>query len=92
MEQDTEEKLRAKLERDGYDTSLWEDDAGTTYPAHSHPYLSAHIVLAGEMSVTSERRTTVLKAGDRRDIPTDVVHSAIVGPAGCRYMVGRKKL
>ena len=30
------------------------------------------------------------KAGDRFDVPANVVHRARIGPQGCVYMVGEK--
>ena len=82
-----EQQLRDQGFRHVYD---WTDAPGAEYPDHSHLCLTAHIILEGEMSVTMEGRTHIYRAGERFDVPADTVHSAKMGPAGCRYVVGEK--
>ncbi|MBI4165478.1 MAG: cupin domain-containing protein [Acidobacteria bacterium] len=84
---DLEKKLRAE----GFThTYVWQDGPGAYYPEHRHPTVTAHIVLDGEVTVTSEGRTLTYYAGDRFDVPAETIHSAKMGPKGCRYFLGEK--
>ena len=60
------------------------------YPDHTHQGITAHIVLEGSITVTSEGKTAVYGPGDRFDVPAGTVHSASVGPEGCLYIIGEK--
>ena len=81
----------AKLREEGFRRIYtWEDGPDVHYPDHTHPVLTAHIVLAGEMTVTTEGQSRVFRAGDRFDVPAYSIHSATMGPAGCRYLIGEK--
>jgi quercetin dioxygenase-like cupin family protein len=87
----TVEGLKKKLGAEGFThIYLWEDGPGVYYPDHTHANETAHIVLEGEMTVTSEGRTQTYKAGDRFDVPANAIHSAKMGPRGCRYLIGGK--
>lgn len=68
----------------------WADGPHAFYPDHTHPGLTAHIILEGEMALTSEGQTRTCKVGERCDVPALAVHSARMGPAGCKYLVGEK--
>jgi mannose-6-phosphate isomerase-like protein (cupin superfamily) len=69
----------------------WEDDAHAFYPDHTHPVDTAHVVLEGEMTLTVGGTTKTYTAGERPpDVPARAVHSARMGPAGCRYLIGEK--
>lgn len=69
---------------------VWQDGPGASYPDPSHSGLTAHIILEGEMTLTSEGQTRTYQAGERADVPAGAVHSAKMGPRGCRYLVGQK--
>jgi mannose-6-phosphate isomerase-like protein (cupin superfamily) len=84
---DLEKALRAE----GFaHTYAWQDGPGAYYPEHTHTSVTAHIVLDGEVTVTSEGKTLTYKAGDRFDVPAKTIHSAQMGPNGCRYLIGEK--
>ncbi|PYV18779.1 MAG: hypothetical protein DMG21_03570 [Acidobacteria bacterium] len=85
--QDWEKALRQDGFRQIY---TWEDGPNASYPDHSHAGATAHVILEGEMTVTSEGRTETYKAGDRFDVPANALHSARMGPAGCRYLIGEE--
>jgi len=52
---------------------------------------TAHIILDGEMILTCGGSTTTYRAGERPpDVPAGAVHSARMGPSGCRYLIGEK--
>ena len=82
---------RRGLRAEGFThTYVWEDGPGVFYPDHTHPTATAHIVLCGEVTVTSDGETKSYKTGDRLDVPARTIHSAKMGPKGCRYLVGER--
>jgi quercetin dioxygenase-like cupin family protein len=86
-----EKQIEKKLREEGFsNVFLWRDAPNAFYPDHTHRSITAHIVLEGEITVTSEGVTRTYKAGDRFDIPKGTVHSAMVGPRGCLYVIGER--
>ena len=82
---------RQQLLDEGFDRVFVAQDApGIEYPPHKHPFIAAHIVLKGAMTLTVKGKKTVLKAGDRLDVPANTVHVAQIGPAGCTFVIGQK--
>jgi mannose-6-phosphate isomerase-like protein (cupin superfamily) len=84
--------LEAQLHAEGFRrTYTWQDGPGAVYPDHTHPVETAHVVLEGEMTLTCNGVTGTYKAGERApDVPAGAVHSARMGPRGCRYLIGEK--
>jgi len=69
----------------------WQDGPGAFYPDHTHPVDTAHVILDGEMTLTCGGTSNTCTAGERPpDVPAGAVHSARMGPQGCRYVVGEK--
>jgi mannose-6-phosphate isomerase-like protein (cupin superfamily) len=86
-----ENQLAEQLKREGFShTYVWQDGPNVSYPDHAHPLETAHIILRGEMSLTMGGQTDTYRAGDRCDVPAGVVHSAKMGPQGCRYLIGER--
>ena len=86
-----EAELRKQLEAEGYGhTFVWQDGPQAFYPDHTHAGLTAHIILEGEMTLTTGGASQVFRAGGRCDVAAGAVHSARMGPQGCRYLVGEK--
>ncbi len=80
-----------KLREEGFGHIFtWADGPHAFYPDHTHTGTTAHVILEGEMTLTSEGVTRTYRAGERCDVPAHAVHSARMGPAGCRYIVGEK--
>jgi len=80
-----------KLRQEGFTHFfVWQDAPGTFYPDHIHPVTTAHIILEGEMTLTVGGKTQTFQAGERSDVPARATHSAKMGPAGCRYLIGEK--
>ena len=87
----SESELRKQLVAEGFaHTYVWQDGPRALYPDHTHPGLTAHIILDGEMTLTSGGKSETYRVGDRCDVPAGAVHSAQMGPLGCRYLVGEK--
>lgn len=86
-----EKELEEQLRSEGFSgIFVHRDSPNAFYPEHTHLGITAHIVLDGEITVTSEGQTLTYKTGERFDVPSGEVHSASIGPEGCRYMIGEK--
>ncbi|MGD1154363.1 MAG: hypothetical protein ABSA41_00880 [Terriglobia bacterium] len=86
-----EQHWRKQLHEEGFnDVYVWEDGPDVYYPAHRHPEVTAHIILAGEMTVTADGQSRTYKPGERFDIPGKSAYSARMGPEGCKYLVGER--
>ncbi len=87
----SEAELRKQLVSEGFqDTYVWQDGPQAFYSDHTHAGLTAHIILDGEMTLTMDGKSQTFRVGDRCDVPAGAVHSAKMGPKGCRYLVGEK--
>lgn len=87
----SESELRSQLEREGFTHSFVSSDGPNQfYPDHTHAGLTAHIILDGEMTLTMNGESRTYREGERCDVPANAVHSARMGPRGCRYVVGEK--
>lgn len=86
-----EKSLAKSLTDEGFSrTYVWQDGPRTTYPEHSHPTETAHIILTGEMTLTMNGKARTCRAGECCDVPAGAVHAAEVGPTGCRYLIGKR--
>jgi len=86
-----ERSLERQLQSEGFATTyVWQDGPNAEYPDHAHETDTAHIILAGEIALTMNGRSQTYRAGERCDVPAGAVHSAKVGPQGCRYLIGEK--
>ena len=84
-------ELERQLHSQGFrHTYVWEDGPDRHYSDHTHAVETAHIILNGEMTLTIDGRSTTYRAGERCDVPAQSVHSARMGPKGCRYLIGEK--
>jgi mannose-6-phosphate isomerase-like protein (cupin superfamily) len=87
-----EKLLATELHREGFThTFVWQDGPNACYPDHTHHEETAHIVLSGEMTLTMGGQTQTYREGERCDVPAGAVHSARIGPKGCRYLIGEKQ-
>jgi quercetin dioxygenase-like cupin family protein len=86
-----EKQLARTLEQEGFrQTYVWQDGPNAAYPNHTHATETAHIILRGEMTLTMDGRSHTYRAGERCDVPGGAVHSARMGPGGCRYLIGER--
>jgi len=85
------EDLEEQLRSEGFThTFVWQDRPGAFYPDHTHAVETAHLILEGEMILTVKDKTQTFRAGERCDVLAGTVHSARMGPRGCRYLIGEK--
>lgn len=86
-----EKKLAAQLQNEGFSLIyIWGDGPNTHYPEHTHREETAHIILSGEMTLSMNGESHLYRAGERCDVPAGAIHSAHVGPLGCRYLIGER--
>lgn len=86
-----EKKLTERLRAEGFEhTFVWQDGPDAFYPDHTHASETAHIILAGEMTLTMDGKAATYRVGDRCDVPAGAVHLARMGLHGCRYLIGEK--
>jgi quercetin dioxygenase-like cupin family protein len=84
--------IERQLRKEGFHyTYVWKDAPDTFYPDHTHDVETAHVVLEGELTLTQAGETRTYAVGERCDVPAGVVHSAQMGPRGCRYLIGERK-
>jgi mannose-6-phosphate isomerase-like protein (cupin superfamily) len=87
----SEVELRKQLSAEGFAHAyVWQDGPHAFYSDHTHAGLTAHIILDGEMTLAMGGTSQTFHVGDRCDVPASAVHSAKMGPRGCRYLVGEK--
>ncbi|HTT33019.1 MAG TPA: cupin domain-containing protein [Methylomirabilota bacterium] len=86
-----EKELARQLEKEGFShTYVWQDGPSVFYSEHTHAGETAHIILSGEMTLTMNGKSETYRAGDRCDVAAGAVHSAKMGPRGCRYLIGER--
>jgi mannose-6-phosphate isomerase-like protein (cupin superfamily) len=83
--------LERQLHDEGFlHTYVWQDGPNANYSDHTHAAETTHIILDGEMTLTHGGATRTYVVGERCDVPAGAVHSARMGPRGCRYLIGEK--
>jgi quercetin dioxygenase-like cupin family protein len=86
-----EQALLKKLREEGFEHAyVWEDRPNAHYGEHTHESETAHIVLAGEITLNMDGASKTYVVGERCDVPAGAVHSARIGPKGCRYLIGER--
>ena len=84
------ELLKRQLEIEGFPIIYeWHDDPGTQYPLHQHQDKVSMFITKGSLEFDFSGQKKVITAGERMDVPPKTIHSAIVGPEGCDYIVGQ---
>ncbi|MCI0554062.1 MAG: cupin [Anaerolineae bacterium] len=80
----TESSLLRLCAEQGLSPYQWSNGPNDVYSAHKHSYDKVIYVLRGSITfgLPEEGRKISLKAGDRLDLPANIVHDAVVGPQG----------
>ena len=84
--------LMERLRSEAHDCYSWSNGPGDRYGAHSHSYEKVLYCVSGSITFTleGEGEQLVLSAGDRMVLPARTIHSAVVGPAGCSCIEGKR--
>ena len=88
----TDAELRRLMAAEDLQPYLWSNGPGDEYAAHTHSYHKVIYVVYGSIifGLPEEGRQVSLKAGDRLDLPPNVVHNAQVGPEGVACLEGHR--
>ena len=80
----TESKLMSLCAEQGLSPYQWSNGPHDVYSAHKHSYDKVIYVVRGSITfgLPEEGRKILLKAGDRLDLPANIVHDAVVGEQG----------
>ena len=85
-----QEKI-SQLKQEGFaHVYEWTDKPNTEYLEHSHKGKVSFYVTKGSISMNIDGIHTMVRAGDRMDVPVGVSHKAKVGPDGCTFIVGEE--
>ena len=57
---------------------------------HSHEFDACVLVVDGEMAIAHDGKADILRAGDMCTLAAGTVHTEKSGPAGARYLAGRR--
>ncbi|HZT88225.1 MAG TPA: cupin domain-containing protein [Stellaceae bacterium] len=83
--------FESELRRDGYaDIVDRRMEANQFNPDHAHEFDARVLVLEGEMTITHSGTAHTYRAGDMCALAAGTVHSERCGPAGARYLAGRR--
>lgn len=87
------EQMMRTLEREATGCYSWSNGPGDRYAAHSHAYEKVLYCVEGSITfrLEAEGRELALGPGDRMVLPAGTRHSAVVGPAGCACIEGRRE-
>jgi len=80
----TESTLMRLCTEQGLHPYPWSNGPHDTYSAHSHSYAKVIYVVRGSITfgLPEFGQRLTLNAGDRLDLPANIVHDAVVGPQG----------
>ena len=84
--------VERRLRHEGVDPYAWSNGPGDRYGRHAHGYTKVLMCAAGSITfLTGEEGTPIeLHAGDGFVLPAGTEHAAIVGPAGCTCLEGKR--
>jgi quercetin dioxygenase-like cupin family protein len=88
----TSDDLMTRLRSEASGCYSWSNGPGDRYAAHSHTYEKVLYCVEGSITFVLEGEASrlELKAGDRMVLPAGTSHSAVVGPAGCTCIEGKR--
>jgi len=80
----TQSTLWRLMADEGLSPYSWSNGPHDVYAAHSHSYDKVIYVVQGSITfgLPELEQKVTLNAGDRLDLPADILHDAIVGPQG----------
>ena len=89
---ETLDDLMTRLESEASGCYSWSNGPGDRYAPHSHSFEKVLYCVDGSITfvLESQARRLELKPGDRMVLPAGTIHSAVVGPAGCTCIEGKR--
>ena len=80
----TQSTLWRLMTDEGLSPYTWSNGPHDIYSAHSHSYDKVIYVVQGSITfgLPELEGKLTLRAGDRLDLPANIVHDAVVGPQG----------
>ena len=82
--------FEASLKSTGYEIATSKGTANKVTQPHAHDYDVRALVLAGELTVTTDGTPRTYRAGDVFEMAAGCVHSEQYGPDGSESLVGRR--
>ncbi len=80
-----------ELKNTGYgDIVMKEGEPSTVNTPHQHEFAVRGLVIAGEFTLTKDGKPTTYVAGDTFFMDPNCSHTEGHGPAGSKYLIGRK--
>jgi len=80
-----------KLAAEGYGEMVDRTMAANQFnPEHVHEFDAHVLVVDGEMTITRHGKAKVFRAGDMCSLTAGTPHTEKCGPAGARYLAGRR--
>jgi len=84
--------FESSLKRDGFNEIATAGfPAGHRLGDHEHPYELRALVLEGEFHIAVDGRESAFRPGEIFVLAKDVRHTERTGPAGVRFLIGRKR-
>jgi quercetin dioxygenase-like cupin family protein len=86
---DFEKRLKAEGYADMVDRTM---EADQFNPEHAHEFDACVMVVDGEMTIARNGKPEIFRAGDICTMAAGTPHTDNCGPAGVRYLAGRRHL
>lgn len=80
-----------KLTAEGYTETVDRQMEADHFNAeHAHDFDACVLVVEGEMTIARNGKPETFRAGDMCAMPAGTLHTEKCGPAGARYLAGRR--
>ena len=86
----TAEEFSDKLRKEGYSEFVLVEREAGMLDHHSHPFEAKALILDGEIRISVDGAETLYRQGDIFHLANGEDHIEFYGPAGVRYLVGRR--
>ncbi|MDE2586047.1 MAG: cupin domain-containing protein [Betaproteobacteria bacterium] len=86
----TPEQFSEQLAGEGFAQIVTVERPAGELTEHAHPFEAKALILEGEITLEIAGRVAVYRAGQVFHLPAETPHRESYGPAGVRYLVGRK--
>lgn len=84
-------KFEMELQAEGYrETAVRDMPANHENPEHAHPFDARLLILDGDMTIACAGEERTYRTGDTFAMAAGRRHAERAGPAGVRYLAGRR--